>query len=183
MSAALLHHLTDLTLCNDHGMELRTKRLRFREMTDGDLDAIAGLLGDPSVMRYYPRPKSRSEAQRWIAWNQANYRELGFGLWIIETFDGEFVGDCGLTMQEVEGQLDVEVGYHVRPHFQNQGFATEAAAAAKSVAVDQGIKRLIAIINPENIPSQHVAENIGLRYERTAAHAVGAQRIYATALG
>lgn len=164
-------------------MELRTKRLRFREMTDGDLEAMARLLADPHVMRYYPRPKSRSEAQQWIAWNQANYRDFGFGLWIIETADGEFVGDCGLTMQEVEGQLEVEVGYHVRLDFQNQGFATEAAAAVKSVAVAHGIKRLIAIINPENIPSQRVAENIGLRYERMASYPGGAQRIYALALG
>ena len=48
-------------------------------------------------------------------------------LWILETVDGKFVGDCGLTLQAVEGQPDVEVGYHVHADLQNQGFATEAA--------------------------------------------------------
>lgn len=163
-------------------MDLQTERLRFREMSENDLDAMAQLLGDPRVMRYYPRPKTRQEAQRWIAWNQANYRELGFGLWIIETVDGEFVGDCGLTMQQVDGERDVEVGYHVRVKFQNQGLGTEAARAAKAVAVDHGVKRLIAIINPENVPSQRVAEKIGLRHERTASHREGEQRIYSTVL-
>jgi RimJ/RimL family protein N-acetyltransferase len=163
-------------------MDLRTERLTFREMTDADLDAMADLLGDPQVMRYYPRSKTRDEAQRWIDWNQANYRDVGFGLWIIETSDGRFVGDCGLTMQEVEGEHEVEVGYHVRPEFQNQGLATEAARATKAVAVEHGLLRLIAIINPENVPSQRVAEKIGLRYERTVDHPDGKQTIYAAAL-
>jgi RimJ/RimL family protein N-acetyltransferase len=90
-------------------------------MVDRDLDAMAELLGDSRVMRYYPRPKTRAEARQWIAWNQANYRDLGFGLWIIETLGGEFVGDCGLTMQEVEGEREVEVGYHVCAEFQTKG--------------------------------------------------------------
>lgn len=163
-------------------MDLRTDRLRFREMTDADLDAMADLLGDPHVMRYYRRPKTREEAQQWIDWNRAQYRNLGFGLWIIETRDGQFVGDCGLTMQEVEGEREIEVGYHVRTEFQNQGLATEAARAARAVAVDHDIPRLIAIINPNNVPSQRVAEKIGLRYERTVDQPNGEQRIYAAAL-
>jgi RimJ/RimL family protein N-acetyltransferase len=163
-------------------VDLRTERLAFREMTDADLDAMADLLGDSRVMSYYPRPKTRKEAQHWIDWNRANYQDLGFGLWIIETPDGQFVGDCGLTVQEVEGEREVEVGYHVRPGFQNQGLATEAARAVKAVAVQRDIPRLIAIINPKNVPSQRVAEKIGLRYERTADHPNGKQRIYAAAL-
>jgi RimJ/RimL family protein N-acetyltransferase len=163
-------------------VDLQTERLRFREMTDDDLDAIADLLGDPGVMTYYPRPKTRDEAQRWIDWNRANYRDLGFGLWVIETHGGEFVGDCGLTIQEVEGQRDVEVGYHVRVECQNRGLATEAALAAKAVAVDHAVVRLIAMINPQNIPSQRVAQKIGLSYERTASHRGGDQWIFAATL-
>ncbi len=51
---------------------LETPRLRLREMTDADLDAVAALLGDPEVMRHYPRPKSRAEAQEWIDCNRRN---------------------------------------------------------------------------------------------------------------
>jgi RimJ/RimL family protein N-acetyltransferase len=39
-----------------------TARLAFREMTPRDLDDMAGLLGDPEVMRHYPHPKSREAA-------------------------------------------------------------------------------------------------------------------------
>lgn len=44
----------------------RTERLTLRPMAMTDLDDMAALLGDPEVMRYYPAPKSREEAARWI---------------------------------------------------------------------------------------------------------------------
>jgi hypothetical protein len=43
-----------------------TQRLVVREMTARDLDDMAALLGDPELMRHYPRPKSRDEALAWI---------------------------------------------------------------------------------------------------------------------
>jgi RimJ/RimL family protein N-acetyltransferase len=149
---------------------LTTKRLILRELRDGDLDDMAALLGDPDVMRYYPRPKSRDEAQGWIDWNRGLYREHGFGLWAVllrET--GEFAGDCGLTAQRVDDTDEIEVGYHIRADLQGSGYATEAAAAARDFACDRlGLRRLVAIINPANLPSRRVAEKIGLRPEKHA---------------
>jgi RimJ/RimL family protein N-acetyltransferase len=162
-----------------------TRRLTFRQMTADDLDDMAALLGDPGVMRYYPRPKDRDEALAWIDWNQRLYRQEGFGLWLITLrATGEFVGDCGLTPQEIEGTTDIEVGYHVRAGLQGLGYATEAAAACRDYARDiLGVKRLIAIIAPDNIPSQRVAGKIGLSYERDATSRSGLPvRIYATTL-
>lgn len=48
---------------------------------------------------------------------------------MIETHAGAFVGDCGLTMQEVEGEWLVEVGWHVRSDMRRQGYAAEAGRA------------------------------------------------------
>jgi hypothetical protein len=42
-------------------------------------------------------------------------------VWIVETHAGRFVGDCGLTMQEVEGAPFVEAGGHVRSDLRDQG--------------------------------------------------------------
>jgi len=92
-----------------------TEHLRFRRMTPADLDEMAKLLGDPAVMQFYPSPKTREQAAAWITWNQHNYTSYGLGLWIIETHDGDFVGDCGLTWQRVNGELKLEVEYHVSP--------------------------------------------------------------------
>lgn len=162
-----------------------TKRLAFTEMAVDDLDDMAALLGDSDVMRYYPRPKDRAEALSWIRWNQDLYQREGFGLWVIRLREtGEFVGDCGLTPQEVEGVVDVEVGYHVRGELQGHGYATEAATACRDHARDMlGVGRLIAIIHPDNVPSQRVAEKIGLRFERAATSRSGQRvRVYAARL-
>lgn len=132
-------------------------------MTPTDLDAMAGLLGDPDVMRYYPAPKTREQAAAWIAWNQRNYADHGYGLWIIETHAGDFVGDCGLTWQEVNGLSKLEVGYHVAPAWQGQGVATEAAAACRDFVIEHlAARELIAIIHPDNRASERVAEKIGM---------------------
>jgi hypothetical protein len=38
-------------------------------------------------------------------------------------------GDCGITLQNIHGQMLPEVGYHIRKDHQRRGFASEAAAA------------------------------------------------------
>lgn len=104
--------------------------------------------------------------QGWIEWNRANYAEHDFGLWVIETLDGEFVGDCGLTVQDVEGTPMVEVGWHVRSYQRRQGYAAEAAGAVRDAARAAGVERLVAIVRPDNVASQGVARKIGLALER-----------------
>ena len=165
-------------------MRPESARLVFREMTLDDLDDMAKLLGDPEVMTYYPRPKTRAEATQWIEWNAGLYRTHGYGLWLLTGADGGFVGDCGLTPQVVDGVTELEVGYHVSRARQGQGYATEAAAASRDFARDVlGARRLIAIIHPDNRPSQRVAEKIGLRPEKRATvHGGRDAVIYAAAL-
>lgn len=133
----------------------RTPRLRFRPMVEADLPDIATL--DTGGSR---------GPLGWIEWNLRNYDEHGFGLWVVETHAGEFVGDCGLTMQEVEGRWLVEAGWHVRADLRRQGYAAEAAAAVRDCARDVGVDHLIAIIRPDNLASQGVAAKIGMVLER-----------------
>ena len=145
-----------------------TDRLRFRELTSHDLDDLAAVLGAPDPVRPGHATRTREDTERWIAWNQDNYRTYGFGLWAIETHEGAFVGDCGLTMQDIEGQLHLEVGYHVALDLRGHGLASEAAASVRRAATEAREPHLVAIIRPENLPSQRVAHKIGLRLERRA---------------
>jgi len=134
-------------------------------MTPADLDHVAALLGDPRVMAYYPAPKSREEASGWIAWSERNYAKHGYGLWVIQTHAGEFVGDCGLTWQSVNGARRLEVGYHVRAEMQGRGLATEAAIGCRDFARDRlRAAELVAIIHPENTASRRVAEKLGMTH-------------------
>lgn len=151
---------------------VQTDRIRLREYTERDLDDLAAMFADEETMRYYPRPKTRDESLAWISWNLRLYRERGFGLWVMESRQtSEFLGDCGLTPQTVEGVTDIEVGWHTKRAHWNRGFATEAALACKDLASSRfGVKRLISIIDPENVASRRVAEKIGMREEKFALH-------------
>ena len=155
--------------------------MRLRAYTHDDLDDVAEMFADEELMRFYSRPKSRAESLAWIEWNLRLYEKHGFGLWVMESLDGsEFLGDCGLTPQTVDGVIDIEVGWHTVRTQWNQGFASEAASACRDHAFGElALRRLISIIEPTNIASRRVAEKIGMKIEKTASHGSGPKVIYA----
>jgi len=160
---------------------IETPRLRLREYTYEDLDDLAAMFADAELMRYYSHPKSPEESLAWIEWNLGLYEQRGFGLWVMESLEtSEFVGDCGLTPQTVDGVTDIEVGWHTRREYWNQGLATEGASACRDYAFgDLGLQRLISIIHPDNRASRRVAEKIGMTLEKTVLHGSGPKVIYA----
>ncbi|MDT0186377.1 GNAT family N-acetyltransferase [Microbacterium sp. ARD31] len=145
-----------------------TARLSFRRMQMSDVDDITAMLVAFDPMRGDRPPSTRDDAVRWIDWQERNHAEHDFGLWVVETHDGDFVGDCGLTVQDVEGTPHVEVGYHLLPDQRGHGYATEAARAVRDCASAHGVEHLVAIIRPDNAPSQAVARRLGMEVERTA---------------
>src|SRR5277367_4674131 len=97
---------------------LETARLRLREFTAPDAGMLALVLSDPETMRYYPAPYDRDGVERWIERNRKRYREDGVGLWAMELIQtAELIGDCGIAVQEVEGERMYEIGYHLRRDF------------------------------------------------------------------
>ena len=67
--------------------------------------------------------------------NNDNYKTYGFGLWAVTLKKtGEFIGDCGITIQNIDGELLPEIGYHIHKKYQRQGFAKEAARACRGWA-------------------------------------------------
>ncbi len=141
---------------------LETERLRLRQTTLDDVDDLLGILGDPEAMRFYPAPKTREETAGWIRWCLDSYERYGFGLWISVLKQGNrFVGDCGLVMQPVENQLEVEIGYHTLRTCWGQGFASEAARACRDYAFNTlGYQRVVSIVDPQNYASRRVAEKV-----------------------
>ena len=152
-----------------------TERLRFRPMTMDDLADITAVLTAFDAVRGGMPPSTRKDAVRWVEWQERNYAEHDFGLWVVETHDGDFVGDCGLTVQDVDGIPHVEVGYHLVPEMRRRGYATEAARAVRDCAAAAGVEHLVALIRPDNSASQGVARRLGMEVERTAVvHGVDA---------
>jgi len=143
---------------------LETARLALREMDSRDLDFVAAMLGDPEVMRFYPKALSRDEAAAWIERQRRRYAEDGHGLWLVlERASGVPVGQVGLLRQEVEGVAQPEIGYLLHRPCWHRGFATEAALGVRSLAFEtRKLERVISLIRPENLPSQAVAERLGM---------------------
>ena len=147
---------------------IETERLWLREMMVDDAEKLSLVLSDPHLMKFYPHPFSRGEVEAWIERNIERYRKLGFGLWgVIEKESGEFIGDCGITMQSVDGETFPEIGYHLRKEWQGKGLATEAAKACKEFARQKGFAKIISYMKSDNIPSRRVAERNGMKFVKS----------------
>jgi len=139
---------------------LETPRLRLREFVPEDADALALILTDAETMRYYPVLFDQAGVEEWIARSRCRYTVNGHGLWaMILKSTGELIGDCGVTVQIVDGIDELEVGYHLRRDHWGQGYATEAARACRDWAfANRNADYVISLIRPENLPSCRVAE-------------------------
>jgi len=77
---------------------------------------------------------------------------------------GASIGLCGLIKRE--SLTDVDVGFAFLPAFWSKGYAFEAAQEMKRYAQNElGLKRLVAVVDPENLPSIHLLEKLGMRFE------------------
>jgi ribosomal-protein-alanine N-acetyltransferase len=143
---------------------LDTPRLILREFYSHDAEALHAVLSDPETMRFYPSPLDRPEVEEWIARNLRRYAKDGHGLWaMVLKENGELIGDCGLTLQDVDGVDEMEIGYHVRRDHWGQGLATEAARACRDFGFAHfPVDHLISLIRPENLSSRRVAEKNGM---------------------
>ena len=141
---------------------LRTERLRLRAYTTADEAELFEVFADPYARRFYPEMADRAKVRAWIEWNLGNYNEFGFGLWAMEVkVEGRFVGDCGLTYQDVEGRRELEIGYHVLERERGRGYATEAARACLEFGFTHtSSENICSIVAPLNQASCAVAARV-----------------------
>lgn len=143
---------------------LSTQRLCLREMVDTDFPALCTILQDPEVMYAYEHAFDEFEARQWLCNQQRRYREDGFGLWaVIQKTSQRMIGQCGLTMQDCQGQSVVEVGYLFQKAYWHHGYAIEAARACRDYAFETlAVPAVYAIIRDTNLSSQQVARRNGM---------------------
>jgi RimJ/RimL family protein N-acetyltransferase len=141
---------------------IETARLRLRPYTLADESALFEVFADPYAREFYPEMADRAKVRKWIEWNLGNYGEFGYGLWAVELkSSGEFIGDCGLTWQDVEDARELEIGYHLIGRERGKGYATEAALACLDFGfreTDAGM--ICSIVRPNNVGSCKVAGRV-----------------------
>jgi len=161
---------------------LETKRLILRHQIIEDLDHLWALYCNPNITKYIPdAPRSREETKEELEWHMHGHpKHPELGLWAtIHKETGRFIGRCGLLPWTIEKQYDVEVAYTIVEEYWGRGLGTEAAQGILQYGFEQlNLSRLICLIDPENIPSQKVAKNIGMTFEKEARDDLGTFSIY-----
>jgi RimJ/RimL family protein N-acetyltransferase len=152
-----------------------TDRLLLRKITQADFDDWFAFLSDAETMKHYPAPYDAAGVQRWMDWTLNNYEKYGFGLWaVILKENGRFIGDCGITMQNIHGQQLPEIGYHIHHPYWRQGYGKEAAAAVRDWFFrNTQFDTLYSYMTTANIPSRSTAASVGMTHIKQYTDANG----------
>lgn len=148
---------------------LETPRLLLRPMRERDIDELMLIFTDPNVMASFGGHLfTREQMARWLRHNLAHQEAHGYGLFAaILKESGDLIGNCGLQQVEIEGQVEVELGYDLRSDHWNRGLATEAARAVRDYAFEVlRLPKIISLIRTGNRASRRVAEKVGMGLER-----------------
>jgi len=143
-----------------------TDRLFLREFLDSDYKDLCEVLQDKDVMYAYEHPFSDDEVKNWYdKLIIGHYEKHGFGLWaVIHKETNDFMGQCGLTIQNLNGNEYLEIGYLFKKKHWHKGYATEAALACKKYAFETlNAEKAYSIIRESNIASQNVAKRTGMK--------------------
>lgn len=151
--------------------KLESERLLTRKLTQDDMKAWSDFFKDPEAVEFLPNPGFTSvneRAKHWIEKQLNRYSNNEYGLQaLIHKETKEFIGQCGLLKQTVDGQTEIEVGYHIFKKYWGQGYAPEAAKLFINYAFQNLIiHSVISIIDIKNLKSQSVANKNGLIREK-----------------
>lgn len=146
-----------------------SERLVIRRLDLNDAAFIFQLLNQKSWLKFIGDKQIRNleDAQRYLIDGPLKmYQEYGFGLFAVQLpTDGILIGLCGLIRRK--NLPDIDIGFALLDEYANCGYGFEAALIIKDYAFKQlNLKRLIAIVNPDNQRSIQLLEKIGLSFEK-----------------
>jgi RimJ/RimL family protein N-acetyltransferase len=149
---------------------LETARLILRPFTLADAPEVQRLAGDRAIASTtlnIPHPYPAGTAERWISTHQERF-ELGtqISFAITRRADGALLGAIGL--HPTPAHRHAEMGYWIGTPYWNQGYTSEAAAAALGYAFTvMALHRVFAEHLTRNPASGRVMQKIGMSYEGT----------------
>lgn len=146
-----------------------TGRLTLRPFVPDDLDVFYELGSRPEIIRYaQATPIASLEAAREFmhAAPFHDYATYGYGRFAcVWKPTGAVIGFSGIKF--VPEIADNELGYRFLPEYWGRGLATEAGRASIEFAQSVlGLKRLVALVHPDNAASARVLGKLGFSIER-----------------
>ncbi|MGR3469074.1 MAG: GNAT family N-acetyltransferase [Shimia sp.] len=150
---------------------LHTERLTLRALREDDFTPLAAFYADDRS-RFVGGPKDADQTWRILATEIGHWTLRGYGRFGVErSEDGAFVGLIGPW--NPHGWPEAELGWDLMNGFEGQGYATEAAEAARRYAYDTlGWSTAISLIADGNTGSERVAKRLGCAPERRMTHAM-----------
>ncbi|TQV82209.1 GNAT family N-acetyltransferase [Denitrobaculum tricleocarpae] len=161
-----------------HGMSLsdrtiETDRLLLVPCQKEHAAALNRMNRLPEVMKYMGgHTETLEDTLAFVERVTARWAEHGCSWWTaFEKTSNECVGAATLQYLPGDAKGRLEVGWRLLPSQQGKGFATEAGQAA----VDYGRRNfpgeeIVAVAHPENTPSHHVMERLGMSYAGVEEH-------------
>lgn len=151
-----------------------TDRTILREITLDDIDPFFEMDADPEVHRYLGTQPviNKDQIVDMIKYIQKQYVDNGIGRWaIVDKLTNQFIGWAGLKLvKEVMNKQTnyYDLGYRLIKRYWRQGYATETAKASLSFGFDNlNLNEIIATVNCENAPSNHVVSKLGFTLHET----------------
>lgn len=150
---------------------LQSERLYTRFVILDDIDIWTTFFDEPECGKFFPTfglPNAKARAEHWINRCLSRYEQKTYGLQaLINKETGEYIGQCGLLLQEVDGMKELEIGYSLLRKHWGKGYASEAAQLFKNYGFQNKLaESIISIIHVDNIPSQQVAIRNGMLKEK-----------------
>lgn len=147
---------------------IETERLLIRPFKMEDIEPSYKMNLDAEVSRYTGDGGvvSKKEIERRIIENVlGDYQKHGFGRLAVELKgENKFIGFTGLKY--LEDMNEVDLGYRFMKKYWGKGIATESAQACVNLGFNTlGLKRIIAMVLPENKGSIRVLEKLNFEYE------------------
>lgn len=149
-------------------MKIETSRLYVRPYEEADLRDALAVLGDRETMSFYPQVYSEEQVAAMIRQSIETHRRYGYGRFaVIDKLSGEFIGDCGITIQDIDGKEEHEVGYRIDKSRWGRGYALEAAAAVVKYGFEVlALSRLCSYMASDHRQSRRIAEKLGMTLEK-----------------
>ncbi len=148
---------------------IETERLLLTRLSYDHCEFISELVNEPSFKRYIGDKEvhSQEDAHRYLREGPiGSYEQHGYGLFLVSVRESDMpAGICGLVKREEFD--DPDLGFAFLNRYRRRGYASESARAVLEHGFDElGLRRIIAMADPDNEPSVRLLQTLGFVYER-----------------
>lgn len=155
---------------------LETDRLTLRAPREGDFEAMLAFNDSPRAI-YVGGGVARRWVWRGLLANIGHWALRGYGFFSVDTQPGDFIGRVGVIYHD--GWDEPELAWHLFDGFEGQGFAHEAALAARAdYHARISPQPLISYVDVTNTRSEALALRLGARRETTVTDPEGDYHVY-----